>query len=299
MTFIQNGVDFRAHYGSWAEFVDAAAVPRQPGVNDTALSRQVESGAFTGVRTFEDAVKLARDGWPEVSAEIERLASRITAGVLQHVERPEVFFGYEGVQYDVGRLLDGEPEHWQYWSPVEETLRGSGRVCRILYNVAISGGIDGSIIRARGAAVGALCRALDYVGIRAEVTITDGTGGTAPNAQGFVNVTLKQADQDIDYPVFAYAIAHPSTLRRLVFSVQETFPATIRANYGFGNPYGSFYGYPADLPAAERAAYDIHVDSAMLGDAQWTKPESAIAWVLGKLAEQGVTIREEATACTR
>jgi hypothetical protein len=282
---------WRLETRSWSEFVDVAL----NGTTDAKerYSRNIGDSDWSGTRTWEEVKPLCLNGWPEVAERIEKLSSRIQAVVSQHINRPEVSYAYEGLDYDIGRLLDGEPEHWLTWNESDEIVTGHKTVCRILYNICVSSGISTESMIAKGAGIAALVRALDYAGIRAEVVLYSAVVGDPLHKKdekadrAIVMTTVKQAGQDMDFPTFSYAMAHPSVFRRLVLSIEEQAPRHIRQQYGFE---GGYYGYPADTTIDESAKYDIHIGRSYYGEPQWSDTDATVAWVLTQLKAQGVSI---------
>lgn len=53
---------------------------------------------------------------------------------------------------------------------------------------------------------------------------------------------------------------------------------------------GVYYGTPSD---ARHTKGDIYISGASLYDAQWSNVDSARAWILKNLKQQGVVLREE------
>lgn len=268
-----------SRFDTWSEWVDYCASDR---VRQSNFSRE-HGCSFTKTYSFEEAVKLAHDGWADGATDIEKFSGPLFDRVSQLVERASVVYDVEGIGIDTARYLDGEPECWQKWETT--VIEGFGsRVIRLAFNFATSSGISTEVITAKGAAVAALVQLLEYSGYSVEVSAVEGaeTSGYRDECR----VIVKQADQFLDMPRLAFALAHPAMLRRLWFSYVEMQPAYFRNAV----EQGSGYGLPVELK--DKSTYDIYVPKTLWTEPQWKIPESATKWILDNLKAQGVTLRE-------
>ncbi|MBK7037860.1 MAG: hypothetical protein IPH42_16340 [Bacteroidetes bacterium] len=121
----------------------------------------------------------------------------------------------------------------------------------------------------------ALVDALEYAGHRAEVICNvaasrnqyDRDGHNKENGWFEVDVKVKPSDQPVELSSLAFCLAHPSMLRRIVFSVEELV--------GWSD-YADRYGYPAE--ATEKG--DIYIKEIFSG---LVSNDEAISWVLLEL----------------
>ncbi|HEY6009044.1 MAG TPA: hypothetical protein VIU40_12035, partial [Geobacteraceae bacterium] len=189
---------------------------------------------------------------------------------------------------DVSRYLEGEPECWYDYD--EEIVEGFSRnILRVVYNCSASAGIAPRTLMAKGAAVAALVALMEYSGRGVQLDIADCFVGGATTE---FYVTVKRADEDLDVLTIAYAIAHPATARRLMFSVAEQLPSDIRKKLGI-TPEGS-YGYPGEV----HDQGDVYIGGSVTGDVRWKDELSAMKWVIRTLKEQGIALKDEAEAVT-
>ena len=141
---------------------------------------------------------------------------------------------------------------------------------------------------AKGATVSSLIELLELAGNRVELTLLP-----HPSTQGGVNrgflawqkVIVKQAEQPLDLGRVTYALAHPSAVRRLAFAWMDTVKDEVFSHLGSG------HGYPTDI--RDTKEYDIYIPASELWNVQWQSVESATAWILQSLKEQGVSLKEE------
>jgi hypothetical protein len=265
------------NYHDWTALVDAAVSSKAP-----ILEAHGGSKSWTQTKSFDHAVKLAREGWPEGRDMVAALSHAYFEKLAAHVERSEYYRAETGEDFDVALVLQGEPE--AYIVEQRETVEGPGRrIVRIVFNAGGSSGISTEVLTARGAAVVALVMLLEYAGHGVEVVTVYTAGGMKYTVQTVVNV--KRADQPPDLPLLAFALAHPSTFRRIIFRVWESLPQYLVDDCGFVS--GGGYGSPMETP--ERGDINL-IGETMYPDVQWTSPESARAWIVANLTAQGVKV---------
>lgn len=269
---------------SWGECIDAAknGAAKTPSYNS---SQEVSSSPnpWEGTKTFGEAMELATNGWTAGEETIGKISAKVLAKVTSLIQRDEVVYDVEGIGLDVAEYLNGVPECWQRFE--SHMAEGEGiKHIRLVYNATASAGIEPNIMAARGAAVAALVQALEYAGARVEVwaipiAIRCGWGGSGKGPDFEARVLVKAADQDLDMSRVAYALAQPSMLRRIGFALLEGHEGAMKAA-----------GYSYGHPATTLDKGDVYIDSARLGEAQWTKEESAVQWVLAELQKQGIQL---------
>lgn len=280
----------RHTFQTWGEFLDYAEnrVSAAKALN-SYHSREIgpNNTSFTGTKSLDQALKLARNGWPEGEAYAKPLAEVLFNKVSSLVEREEMVHDVVGASIDIGAYLNDDPE---CWTRMESHIvdGNSPRIFRIVYNTSISAGIDKQTIIAKGAAIAALVKALEYAGHRAEVwcipwcMASSAENRESANPDYEARVLVKSADQDLDFGRLVMALAHPSTPRRLGFACLEGDPIVNKVMYT--------YGYPCDCPKSDRG--DIYIGKSFYGEPQWTDARSVIAWILRTLKDQGVSVRE-------
>lgn len=251
-------------------------------------SEQEESSyrsSWSGAATFTEAVNLAKLGWIDKANDIQSISAPIIDKLTSLIEKHSITYDVEGIGIDVARYLDGEPECWQKWE--SETVEGHGtKHIKILFNVGVSAGISTEVITAKGSAIVALIEALEYSGCRVQLTVTMSYG-----AWEFYT-TIKSSDQPLDLPRVAYALAHPSMLRRIVFRLLECQPEWKSLDAG-GCYSGNGNGYNWRTNPSEMKNSDVYVCESYLGQPQWTNTQSTEKWIMEELKKQGISIRKE------
>ena len=220
-------------FRSLDEFLVAASA----NTNKSKAARQPGAPPWCGGVTFEQAVHLARVGWPDGAAKVASLAAEVgdAAGGLVERSTASISYGVSGLWVDVGRLVTGEPECCAAYDTTESVC-----VQKVVVNVSANAGVDPDSLLSAGAAVLAAVDACESVGRRCELWIGSGSVRFGDKATLQVLVPVKAADQHVDVDRLAFLLCHASTLRRLMFSVEE--------DAGF--PPGNCKTHPLDVPDA-------------------------------------------------
>lgn len=228
-------IKFSESFASWAEFLDATERPSNmnPGAR-ASMNTGAESAKWSGCNTIEEARKLARFGWPEGNQKISKESASFMRDFSERITRPEWVYEAEASgQLDVARFLDDEPECWLTVKDRETIMPA----LTIVSNLAVSGSIDKSVIEARGLIVATLAQALEFGGIKTRIIITEVIESYG-NTSAEMYITLKDFGEILDLDALAFAIIHPSTLRRLFFAYEETWNDALRDEFHIGNGYG-------------------------------------------------------------
>jgi hypothetical protein len=290
-----NRVDL--YFDSWSDFIrQAVEVPQEHirGYNPHAGIQPYKThDGYTaetyGTTTWKECVTLARSGWNDAAERIQKFSGILAQRIASQIVQPEARYGYEGIDYDIGRLMDGEPEHWVYWDEPEEGQTKAGhKIVRILYNRCCSGYVSGRTLEAVGAAVATLVQLLDIAGYRTEITVGDATDGTRYSGNHFtIRSVLKKSSEDLDMSHAGFALIHAASYRRIFWSVETQI-----------DPRDGGEGTPEDFPEEMRSEYDIYIEKALYdgyNGARWDNPKQAEVWVLDQLKALGVELREQAT----
>lgn len=275
-------------FNSWGEYIETAGKPAN-GISpeNERASRNLDY-SFTDSHSFDEAYKLAKEGWNDGEKQIKELSLPMVETVSAQIERLDVNHDVEGHAIDVARFVDGEPECWLKFENVIAESESGRRLIRLVYNISASAMVLKQIIARKGAAVAALVELLEYAGHRVEVTAAAAMEGYNENLETYIK--MKDFDQNLDMSTLAFAFVHPSSLRRVMFSAWETLPRAVRER--FGVVPGGGYGRPTTCVTDKG---DIYIDRSYGygGENQWKSPESAEAWVINELKKQGVHLKEK------
>lgn len=204
-------------FDSWEGFVEAASIVSYSG---SCGGHSKGSEGFYGTSSFAEASKLAREGWPQGVERVQKIRAKIATAVQSLVSRRAESIGYDvfGEYVDVGRFLTGEPEC--FGVRVSDNSI-SNRVVRVNVNIGVSGSVSHSAIFSRGAVAIAAIDVIESSGVRVEVYGVHGSVKCDGSKLHETHVLLKSANQPLDIDRLVFALCHPSSLRRLCFSVLE------------------------------------------------------------------------------
>ena len=251
----------RIDYYSYEEYLEKA-LHGQGGKwtdNDSKRSSRHGSESWTGTRNWEDCVGLVENGWPEGTRQVAQILTRIKNSE-EEIEKPQILWDVEGDMVDIGRYVSGEPECMMRWEP-EKT---SKRIARILFPISVSGGVSTELMRWRGACVLALIDKLEAEGVRAHVDIC--YASRAGEHKWLMIANVKRPDEVLYVDRMAFHLAHPSSFRRVMFSLAENGPDELVAKHDMHGTCGG-YGMPIQdvnpyLP--KDAQYDLVVPGVHL-----------------------------------
>jgi len=260
-------------FDSWDSFVTRAE--ERPGRDGVYGSE-----TFCLTPSFESAVELARHGWGAMVAEAETVAS----WVEDKVELERFAQGFRtvpsvcGQEVDVARYLGGDPECMIDSLPVQ--ISKHGRAVRLIVPVGYLAAVSANTAVKRGAAILALVDLLKRAGHPCEIWATSFADPThTRTARFFGAIRVQRADQPIDVGQLAFALAHPSTFRRLMFAIREQ--TTMYPDGGGASATMELTQEAIDLlPEAE--GNEIRLPTLTPGD-NWS-PEASVAWIETQLA---------------
>lgn len=278
-------------FPSWTSWLEYSRDPRARLCIAPCPSDYLDVGGvgWKGTRNYEGAFKLAAEGWHEGAAAAKPLTDALVERIGSRIARQDVVYGHEGVEIDMGRFCDGEPEHWQSWET--SYIEGPGGILRVMAAGSASSAVSADTIERRGSVLSALVQLLEYAGRRVELWTAVCCYGVKRGRADFdYRIQVKASDQPLDMGRVAFALGHPSMLRRLGFHAIATLP---------DKPGGGLYraraarGYnfcaPAKLPDLD--TWDIGFSEMHSLDRQWAEPGKAETWVLAELKKQGIELK--------
>lgn len=226
-------------FDTWAEFIAYASrepkwSPDNPqyGSHGTGGNRE----HFTGTATFEDASRLALYGWP---AGRENLVNTIAIVNPERTTYQSHSYDVAGEYPNVPRAIAGDP-----MSMVRQrrTHIASHPVVRIDYNVTVPWMLNADCIVNRGAALLSVVDALESRGYSCELRLI--FKGYSQTKRIHISIVYKRAGDALDLDRAAFAVTHPSVLRRFYFAVCEQH-SDLRASFA-NNGYGQIDKSPWD-----------------------------------------------------
>lgn len=250
-------------------------------------SHEIAIGDWHGTRNWRDAVKLAVNGWEEGALLAEKFSSQFLDVVASLLKIDDYFYDVNGQDFDLDRVLIGEPECWLQTEQIE-VKAPANHTLRVAVNIGASAMVPASVLVRKGAATIALVRLLEKTRRSVEIVafsnaqreMFDFNKPVMGSEFCNVSVTLKNAGEDVDLSKLAFGLAHPSMLRRLMFAVRERTWVNLPSNYGFSTDY-------------LKPECDIYVGASSAFNAAFETEEGAEQWILAELTKQGVELKGE------
>ena len=182
-------------------------------------------------------------------------------------KRPDWEYGVAGQRACIPSYCAGVPNHMVYMD--DTSNRNAMPIVRIYADIGATVGTHSSAMINKGSAVVALVDQIEQAGQRVELIACQRseTRGCAYDEQ-HVFITVKAADELLDLDRVAFAMAHPSMLRRINFRIMEfLYPEDV-------DGYGSVRKFD-DLPD------DAMYIPPMYGDKGYADMDEALATVQG------------------
>jgi hypothetical protein len=222
----------REHYDSWKDFVDAAESTNPDSYLN--LSRAVDHGGnnWSGAASWDEAITLARHGWDEQRDRVAFISRNIRQEIAPRMQTNYVSsYNVAGGTVSVGRMLSGNPRCMMRMDPIRTAK--PGRVITILVNVGALGFVSPETIITRGTAICSLVECLTMMHHGTEIVVESTVSQMSGKMEMMtVTVRVKRANESLDMGRLMFALANPSTLRRLVFSRREQVGFVASGGYG-------------------------------------------------------------------
>lgn len=256
------------HFESLGEYL--AFAERYPTPNDFA-------GTWNGGMTHSDAVSLARKGWSEPRASVNKLSGQVISELSEsvdftHTARHDV----TGACVDVAAFLAGEPECMIDFEMTErETV---GKVVSILVNTTVNSNESAIDIVKRGAVVAALVEVFGMLGFSTIVNVEFACHRADWNRRDEIlsqTVTVKSEQDAMDLDAFMFTLAHPSFLRKLLIGTMEA------------DGFVANQSQAHECMAAENLSANIVIDVNAERDLAAKILSDPAAWILKVLSDNG------------
>lgn len=244
-------------WATFAKHVDARLGLWGSVWNRSSMREDMDKYLASHTASLEETCHIMRNGWSEGTA-------RIVAGVETLNAQAQDWgtawsMDVAGAFPDVGAFLAGEVEHMH--APDVET--DSAPVVSIWLTGATSWKTKAHDMETFGVALLSFVDALEKQGKQLEIVWYSVGQPSKPSRKGSskrvpvncapctFNVVLKHAGEHMDVDRLAFALAHPSMLRRAYFAAVEQLPefAVLGDNYGF----------PRDYPTEHRDANSVYL----------------------------------------
>lgn len=222
-------VDFNS-LGEFADYITTTET--NAAFQNARLSSQEGSEYFTHTDSFDEAMKLFREGW-SVKAEdlVIKLAKAEKKAQAQSVNRR--CYDVAGGFVSVPRYIQGKPNCMIRMKKQQIKQR----VITLYKSIDYSGATSVDTIVEESVKAMQIIKRIESLGYRVNLYITMGTKTHSDTYKTIVNVKLKDASEKLNVSKLAFPLAHPSMLRRLMFRFIEVSPMTNSTKYNWN--YGS------------------------------------------------------------
>ena len=235
---------------SISEMIDAMqhAPEQQEQSGLRATSLKIDEWWWSGTKTMDEALELARYGWEEGRQHLRQAVGRITLDQLVG-RRPvvESRLDFAGDEVDIGAYLHSEPEHMVDYQVRQDT---HGKQAMMYVNASVASNVSSKRIMQRGGALYAAIEALRTEGYSLGLTMVDSTKNNYFSHYAEYQIPVVQPGEYLDIDTAAFCLAHPAFSRRGVLALNEHEPNDIRYAMGFmaGQGYGEPTRMASDLP---------------------------------------------------
>lgn len=198
-----------ASFDAMVDFVEAMPRPSGNGSRDAGWQTGGTRDKFCASTSMQHAIRIARDGWPEGSDMVRRVAELITT---EHAVNRKRVYSVAGGRANVARMLAGNPAHMRS-RPKQEARK----VITLHVELSASAAIEPRNLMIRAATVTAICDVLEQAGHGCNIVAVMTSALYGRSFQ--VAVEIKTAGEPLNVDNVAFALGHPSMLRRFCFAL--------------------------------------------------------------------------------
>lgn len=237
-------------------------------------------GKWCNTETFEGAVALAANGWPEGLAKVKPFADKLVGKLASKIQRETYTPATQGLFFDIGLVLSGEPECWLEQVETEQECGAGNKVVTVSFSISADRTMSAESLEERGACILALVQLLEMAGRSVRVI---GILGAEYNSGSAVDssVILKEASAPMNEDQLAFWLVSPDALRRLAFAVRELVSKGRIIKHGMGAQTANQHVPEADIKVQrlDRSNYRHGINKAGF-------EKQLIEW----LSQAGITI---------
>lgn len=204
-------------------------------------------GKWCNTETFEDAVSLAVNGWPEGLAKVKPFADKLVGKLASKIQRETYTPATQGLFFDVGLVLSGEPECWLEQVETEQEGGAGSKVVTVSFAMSADGSMSAESLEQRGASILALVQLLEMAGRSVRVVAVLGSRYNGGKGTVDSTVVLKEASAPMNEDQLAFWLVSPDALRRLAFAVRELVSQGKIIRHGMGAQTASQHVPEADI----------------------------------------------------
>jgi len=253
----RDGGRYRYVYSRWRwdDFVEYVEDAEATGefAKGQRQSRVFGREHWTGTLDFDEAIELAKNGWPKGRELFADMAGQ--AALQMKEQRASISFDVAGSYPSIPRYLSGELENMVTSNPELQSVR---KIIKIIVGLSVSHSNEDFVIKNRGAAIAGLIDAVEDAGNSVELAVFHHceAGGDPTPIRTYTEIEVKKAGEPLDLDLLAFAITHPAVLRRLIFAQTEHLGSAFDDEFGRVFKRGN-YG----VPKLGRQPYFVEVGS--------------------------------------
>lgn len=262
-------------FDSFEEYLNRATDP-------VFKNKQTTYGSDWPTPRWYQHLHYAKNGWVDVIQDINKWRDLVVRDITSQLPRPEIVYDKTGMFWDVGRVVEGDPDCWiQEDNTTDIDRQGKGNIIRIVINTASSAGVRTEFHTRRCGAILALSQLLETLGFYTQFEITTAIQVGADKIE--FRTVAKRPHQMFNIAALAYW-ASQYMERHIDFAICETIPQCVRKSKKNGGT--THYGWPIGT----HDGGDICFDRGYMGDTNWHSDEAAREYIIQQLAKQGVTL---------
>ncbi len=202
--------------------------------------------------------------------------------ISTHLPKPEIVFDKVGSMWDLGRVIEGDPECWLHDEPTQDIDRGGrGNVVRFVINTASSAVVRSKSHKHRCGAILALTQLLEMCDLHVQFEIT--TAIEVGRHRLEFRTVAKRAGEALNLAVISFWCSGQME-DHIDFAICETLSECL-SRYG-----GTNYGEPIGTVDAGDICFDeMHSASEHVN---WNDEESVRRYVIMQLGKQGIKLNK-------
>ena len=254
-------------------------------------SQKTTSPDWYGTRTLSGATDLAVSGWDKGLEKIKAFAEQIADQVEQAVDtrrRIKIESSFVGGAVNVGRFVQGQPKH-MIGIRTEKLQGDKERAVRIGVQCWNACGSNADAIMRRGSACAALIDELETMGFRCELDAVYHCN-TANGSDSLI-VNLKRSEEPVSLAKLAFALAHPSSFRRICFATYERYSDKAHSETITQGAYGQNKSKFSRQIADD---YDVCVDATTYNVDTFGSDKNATNWIVEQIKKINASFADDA-----
>lgn len=185
---------------------------------------------WTKTESFDEAVKLFKEGWSDMATKLVQKL-KVIEKETQPTMKTKQTLGVAGYQAIVPLYLNGVPTNMvnKKMIPIKQ------KVITLTKSIDYSGSVSADQIVEESIKAMQIVKKLEAQGYRCNLNIA--LGSKEPDKSFAIKVRIKSANEKLNVSKLAFPLVHPSMLRRLFFRWIEVYPEITRSFvHGYGKP---------------------------------------------------------------